>query len=46
MLSERSGRTQIAFEVNYGALPHDRVMRSPRLFAERVMPCFADGRNS
>jgi alkanesulfonate monooxygenase SsuD/methylene tetrahydromethanopterin reductase-like flavin-dependent oxidoreductase (luciferase family) len=46
MLVERFGLTQIAFEVNYGALPHDRVMQSMRLFAERVMPHFADGRNS
>jgi natural product biosynthesis luciferase-like monooxygenase protein len=46
MLSERFGLTQIAFEVNYGALPHDRVMRSLRLFAERVMPRFAGDRNS
>jgi len=45
MLVERFGLTQIAFEVNYGALPHDQVMRSMRLFAERVMPHFADGRN-
>jgi alkanesulfonate monooxygenase SsuD/methylene tetrahydromethanopterin reductase-like flavin-dependent oxidoreductase (luciferase family) len=46
MLSERFGLTQIAFEVNYGALPHDRVMRSMRLFAEKVMPRFAGDRNS
>jgi natural product biosynthesis luciferase-like monooxygenase protein len=46
MLVERFGLTQIAFEVNYGALPHDRVMQSMRLFAERVMPHFADGRSS
>ena len=46
LLTERFGLTQIAFEVNYGALPHNRVMRSLRLFAERVMPRFADGRNS
>ena len=46
MLVERFGLTQIAFEVNYGALPHAQVMQSMRLFAERVMPHFADGRNS
>jgi len=40
MLSERFGITQIAFEVNYGALPHAEVMRSLRRFAERVMPRF------
>lgn len=45
MLTERFGLTQIAFEVNYGALPHDHVMKSLRLFAERVIPRFADGRN-
>ena len=46
MLSERFGLTQIAFEVNYGALPHQQVMKSMRLFAEQVMPRFADGRSS
>jgi alkanesulfonate monooxygenase SsuD/methylene tetrahydromethanopterin reductase-like flavin-dependent oxidoreductase (luciferase family) len=40
MLTERFGLTQIAFEVNYGALPHDRVMDSMTRFAERVMPEF------
>jgi len=40
LLSERFGLTQIAFEVNYGALPHEQVMRSMRLFAETVMPRF------
>jgi natural product biosynthesis luciferase-like monooxygenase protein len=40
MLSERFGITQIAFEVNYGALPHAEVMRSLRRFADRVMPQF------
>lgn len=46
MLTERFDLTQLAFEVNYGALPHDRVMRSLRLFADRVMPRFSGGRNS
>jgi alkanesulfonate monooxygenase SsuD/methylene tetrahydromethanopterin reductase-like flavin-dependent oxidoreductase (luciferase family) len=46
MLTERFGLTQMAFEVNYGALPHDRVMASLRLFADRVIPRFAGGRNT
>jgi alkanesulfonate monooxygenase SsuD/methylene tetrahydromethanopterin reductase-like flavin-dependent oxidoreductase (luciferase family) len=46
MLSERFGLTQIAFEVNYGALPHELVMKSLRLFAETVMPRFAGDRSS
>ena len=46
LLAERFGLTQIAFEVNYGALPHAQVMRSLRLFAERVMPRFAGDRSS
>jgi len=43
---EQFGLTRIAFEVNYGKLPHDRVMTPPRLLAERVMPRFAGDRNS
>jgi alkanesulfonate monooxygenase SsuD/methylene tetrahydromethanopterin reductase-like flavin-dependent oxidoreductase (luciferase family) len=46
MLTERFGLTQMAFEVNYGALPHDRVMASLQLFADRVIPRFAGGRNT
>jgi hypothetical protein len=38
MLSEQFGLTQIAFEVNFGALPHAQVMRSIRRFANEVMP--------
>jgi alkanesulfonate monooxygenase SsuD/methylene tetrahydromethanopterin reductase-like flavin-dependent oxidoreductase (luciferase family) len=41
MLSERFGLTQIAFEVNFGALPHARVVASLQRFAEKVMPRFA-----
>jgi alkanesulfonate monooxygenase SsuD/methylene tetrahydromethanopterin reductase-like flavin-dependent oxidoreductase (luciferase family) len=41
MLAERFGLTQITFEVNYGALPHDEVMGSLRRFAAKVMPNFA-----
>ena len=37
MLSERFGLTQIAFEVNYGALPHAEVMRSMQRFARQVV---------
>jgi len=40
MLSERFGLTQIAFEVNYGALPHAEVVRSMSRFADEVMPRF------
>ena len=38
MLSEQFGLTQIAFEVNFGALPHVQVKRSLRRFAKEVMP--------
>jgi hypothetical protein len=37
MLARRFGLTQLAFEVNFGALPHDRVMQSLRRFAEGVI---------
>lgn len=37
MLAEQFGLTQLAFEVNYGALPHEQVMRSLRRFADTVM---------
>ena len=40
MLVERFHLTQLTFEVNYGALPHQEVMASLRLFAEKVMPRF------
>jgi len=40
MLTERFSLTHLAFEVNFGALPHDRVVRSMRRFAETVMPRF------
>lgn len=41
MLSERFGVTQLAFEVNFGALPHVQVMQSLRRFAAGVMPRFS-----
>ncbi len=37
LLSERFGITYFSFEVNFGALPHDEVMRSMRRFADGVM---------
>lgn len=40
MLTERFGITQLCFEVNFGALPHERVMRSLQRFATEVMPRF------
>lgn len=40
MLTERFGITQLCFEVNFGALPHQRVMESLRRFAAEVMPGF------
>jgi len=40
MLSERFGITYLCFEVNFGALPHDRVMRSMQKFAAEVIPAF------
>jgi alkanesulfonate monooxygenase SsuD/methylene tetrahydromethanopterin reductase-like flavin-dependent oxidoreductase (luciferase family) len=41
MLADRFGLTQLAFEVNFGALPHAQVMASLRRFADKVMPRFA-----
>lgn len=40
MLSERFGITYLTFEVNFGALPHVRVMESMERFAAKVMPAF------
>jgi hypothetical protein len=40
MLSERFGITYLCFEVNFGALPHARVMESMERFAAEVMPAF------
>ncbi len=40
MLTERFGITQLCFEVNFGALPHARVMDSLHRFATQVMPRF------
>jgi len=37
LLSERFGITYFSFEVNFGALPHDEVMRSIRRFADAVL---------
>jgi alkanesulfonate monooxygenase SsuD/methylene tetrahydromethanopterin reductase-like flavin-dependent oxidoreductase (luciferase family) len=37
LLSERFGITYFSFEVNFGALPHQEVMRSMRRFSETVM---------
>jgi alkanesulfonate monooxygenase SsuD/methylene tetrahydromethanopterin reductase-like flavin-dependent oxidoreductase (luciferase family) len=34
------GVTYLAFEVNFGSLPHDAVMTSMRRFAAEVMPAF------
>lgn len=36
-LTERFGLTRMTFEVNFGALPHPRVMESLERFAEQVM---------
>jgi natural product biosynthesis luciferase-like monooxygenase protein len=41
MLSERFGVTYLCFEVNFGALPHGKVMESMERFAETVMRRFA-----
>jgi alkanesulfonate monooxygenase SsuD/methylene tetrahydromethanopterin reductase-like flavin-dependent oxidoreductase (luciferase family) len=40
MLSERFGVTYLCFEVNFGALPHARVMESMERFAATVMRQF------
>ena len=32
------GVTYLSFEVNFGSLPHDRVVESLRRFAAEVMP--------
>jgi alkanesulfonate monooxygenase SsuD/methylene tetrahydromethanopterin reductase-like flavin-dependent oxidoreductase (luciferase family) len=37
LLVERFGLTQLAFEVNFGALPHPQVMQSLRRFSEQVI---------
>jgi alkanesulfonate monooxygenase SsuD/methylene tetrahydromethanopterin reductase-like flavin-dependent oxidoreductase (luciferase family) len=37
MLSRRFGVTYLCFEVNFGALPHDKVMESMERFAATVM---------
>ena len=41
MLSERFGVTYLSFEVNFGALPHERVIESLERFATTVMPSFS-----
>ena len=38
MISERYGVTYLAFEVNYGSLPHAKVVESMERFAADVMP--------
>ena len=35
------GVTYLAFEVNFGSLPHERVLASMRRFADEVMPAFS-----
>jgi alkanesulfonate monooxygenase SsuD/methylene tetrahydromethanopterin reductase-like flavin-dependent oxidoreductase (luciferase family) len=49
-LQEEVGVNHYIGWFNVGGLPHDKVVRSMRLFAEQVMPAFAepgqDGRNS
>jgi hypothetical protein len=40
MLSERFGVTYLCFEVNFGALPHGKVMESMERFAATVMRRF------
>jgi alkanesulfonate monooxygenase SsuD/methylene tetrahydromethanopterin reductase-like flavin-dependent oxidoreductase (luciferase family) len=40
MLSERFGVTYLCFEVNFGALPHVKVMESMQRFAATVMRHF------
>jgi alkanesulfonate monooxygenase SsuD/methylene tetrahydromethanopterin reductase-like flavin-dependent oxidoreductase (luciferase family) len=40
LLSERFGVNYLCFEVNFGALPHDRVMESLERFAATVMRHF------
>jgi alkanesulfonate monooxygenase SsuD/methylene tetrahydromethanopterin reductase-like flavin-dependent oxidoreductase (luciferase family) len=42
MLSEAYGITYFTFEVNFGALPHDRVIASLERFAREVMPAFKE----
>jgi hypothetical protein len=37
LLSERFGITYFSFEVNFGALPHDEVMRSMQRFSAMAM---------
>jgi hypothetical protein len=41
MLSERFGVTYLCFEVNFGALPHAKVMESMERFAAAVMRRFS-----
>ena len=38
---ETLGLTAVSLQVHYGGMPHERALRSIRLFAERVMPAFA-----
>jgi hypothetical protein len=40
MLSERFGVTYLCFEVNFGALPHTKVVDSMERFATTVMRYF------
>ena len=40
MLSERFGVTYLCFEVNFGALPHPKVVESLERFATKVMRHF------
>ena len=40
MLSERFGVTYLCFEVNFGALPHVKVVQSLERFAATVMEHF------
>ncbi|HLZ69666.1 MAG TPA: LLM class flavin-dependent oxidoreductase [Dehalococcoidia bacterium] len=42
MLTEAYGMNYLIFEVNFGGLPHENVMRSLELFAREVMPAFGD----
>ena len=43
-IAEWYGVTYLSFEVNFGSLPHGRVMDSMRRFAAHVMPEFPSSR--
>lgn len=43
-LAEACGMTSWMFHINYGGVPHERVVEQMHLFAEEVMPAFATSR--